>query len=116
MPAIQPPSAEATSVQVAIMRPCCCDMSRDTMIAGSAKVKMKKSRELRVQPPKQAHSVRFSFGSSRPYQATGLSLFAIVGLPFGAPSAIPLYYLFTASRTQARRDPFYLPQSEHAHP
>src|ERR1700730_12505791 len=108
MPAIQPPSAEAIKVQVAIVRPCCCDMSKATMIAGSAKVKMKKSRELRVQPPKQAHNVRFSFGSSRPYQATGLSLFAIIRLPFGTPFAVSLYYLFTVSQTQACRDVFYL--------
>src|SRR5476649_1858120 len=116
MPAVQPPSAEATSVQVVIMPACWCVMSNATTIAGSAKVKIKKSRELRVQPTKQAHRVRFSFGSSRLYHAAGLSLLAIIRLPFGARFAVSLYYPFTASRTQARRDTFYLPQSEHAHP
>src|SRR5712691_10795112 len=85
MPAIQPPNAEATSVQVVIMPACSRVMSSATTIAGRANVKMKKSKELRAQPPKQAQKVRFSPGANSPYQPTGPSLLAIIGLPSARP-------------------------------
>src|ERR1700674_2102128 len=77
MPANQPPNADVNRVAVPIKPASALLIANTAMIAGMAKLKICTSSASSAQPPKQAQNVRFSFGCSSPYQATGLVSLAV---------------------------------------